>query len=400
MISLSCCYCNRIFDSADHPYVCPDHPGHGNLDVIIPKPNEPICDRPGMFRYLPMMPLNQEAIIPSVTVGDTPLVNASRLAIQLSLSNLYFKDDGRNPTGSLKDRASAFVCSKALSQNISTIATASTGNAGAALAGIGASCGVDTIIYVPASAPIGKLAQSMAFGSKVITVDGTYDDAFKLCDQACKQHGYYNRNTGFNPYTVEGKKTVSFEIAEQLGGGLGSGAFQVPDWVAVSVGDGNIIAGVFKGFKDLFDFGLIDRMPRLLAVQAAGSPFVYECVKNNEDPATKEPVKVSTIADSVAAGVPADKIRAVRAVKQTSGDVVLVPEEKILTAITDVAAKVGVFAEPAAALSYAGLEIALEQGIVKKGSSVVVLITGNGLKDIKTVIKATGDLPSPIPPLS
>ncbi|KAL0246180.1 hypothetical protein GEMRC1_007394 [Eukaryota sp. GEM-RC1] len=392
MYHLSCCVCKHQFPSDKHPYVCPEHPESGNLDVELEAPSSPICERPGMFRYLPMMPLTTDAIISPLLVGDTPLVNADRIAPSLGIKSLWIKDDGRNPTGSLKDRASAFVCSKALSLGIDTIATASTGNAGAALAGIGASMNLTTKIYVPKTAPVGKLAQSLAFGADLVRVDGPYDLAFQQCDAYCKENGCYNRNTGYNPYTVEGKKTVSFEIAEQLGGGLGSGVFAVPDWVCVSVGDGNIITGVHKGFKDLHKFGLIDRIPKLLAVNAMGSKFVYECIANDEDPATKKAVKVDTIADSVAAGVPADKVRAVRAVKETGGACVVVEEQDILVAIKDMASSTGVFAEPAAALAFAGLKYAIRDGTIGASDSVVVLSTGNGLKDVASAMKAVGGL--------
>ncbi|KAL0220424.1 hypothetical protein RCL1_000278 [Eukaryota sp. TZLM3-RCL] len=393
---LSCSICSKTFPESSAYYVCPDHPHVGNLDVIIPKPDNPICDRPGMFRYLPMMPLCIDAQIPEIPVGDTPLVNAPRIASQLGLKSLYIKDDGRNPTGSLKDRASAFVCSKAVSQGISTIAAASTGNAGAALAGIGASMGIKTIVFVPAAAPPAKLAQLVAFGSNVVTVDGTYDDAFRICDAACKEKKWYNRNTGYNPYTVEGKKTVSFEIAEQLGGGLGSGNFRAPDWVVVSVGDGNIITGVAKGFKDLFEFGLIDKLPKLLAVNAAGSPWVYECISTNSDAATMGPVVCNTRADSVSASLPADRFRAVRCVKETKGEVVLVPEADILSAIPELASKAGVFAEPAAALAYAGLKVGVSKGLIPGDAEVVVLSTGSGLKDVAAV-QSVVTIPKPVP---
>jgi len=296
---------------------------------------------------------------------------------------VWVKDDGRNPTGSLKDRASAVVTARALAEGIEVVTTASTGNAAAALAGLTASVGLPAVIFVPASAPEAKIAQLLIYGAKVLLVQGNYDAAFDLAVAASERYGWYNRNTGMNPYTLEGKKTVSFEIAEQL-------RWQVPDVVVVSVGDGNIISGVHKGFRDLLELGWIDRIPRLIGVQAEGSAACYQVWKSGGDPAKMEPIASQTVADSIAADLPRDRVKAVRAVRETKGAFVSVSDQAILDGIPILARLSGVFAEPAASAVYAGIRTALAEGHVRPDERVLLLVTGNGLKDIKSAMRVSG----------
>jgi len=185
---------------------------------------------------------------------------------------LFLKDDGRNPTGSLKDRASALGVVKAHEKRQKIISCASTGNAASSLAGMAASMEMRSVIFVPQRAPEPKVTQLLVFGATVLRVLGSYEDAFQLCQQACETWGWYNRNCAINPYLVEGKKTVGLEICEQL-------AWTVPDWVAVSVGDGCTIAGVWKAFRELKTLGLIPRTPRMLGVQAEGAAPITEAVR-------------------------------------------------------------------------------------------------------------------------
>jgi threonine synthase len=238
-------------------------------------------------------------------------------------------------------------------------------------------------IFVPASAPEAKIAQLLTYGAKVLLVQGNYDMAFDLAVQASERYGWYNRNTGMNPYTLEGKKTVAFEIAEQLG-------WQMPDVVVVSVGDGNIISGVHKGFRDLLNLGWIDRMPRIIGVQAAGSAACYQVWKDGGDPATMKPINSQTVADSIAADLPRDRVKAVRAVRETRGAFVVVSDQAILLGIPVLARLSGVFAEPAAAAVYAGARVAIEEGYVHPANRVVLIVTGNGLKDIKSAMRVAG----------
>ncbi|MGB1289319.1 MAG: threonine synthase [Aggregatilineales bacterium] len=259
---------------------------------------------------------------------------------------------------------------------MATVATASTGNAAAALAGMCASVNdVNAVIFVPASAPAAKIAQLLIYGAKVLLIEDSYDVAFDLCMQACDEMGWYSRNTGVNPFTTEGKKTVSLEIAEQL-------QWDVPDVVVVSVGDGSIISGVYKGFYDLHQLGWIARIPRLIGVQAAGSSPLVQAWQNDIAGQDMQPVDAHTLADSISAGLPRDRVKALRAVRETDGAYIAVSDDAILAAIPRLAQLTGVFAEPAAAATFAGAEHAVQSGYIRADESVCLLITGNGLKDV------------------
>jgi threonine synthase len=270
---------------------------------------------------------------------------------------------------------------KAKEKGAEIITTASTGNAAAALSGLCASIQQANVIFVPETAPQAKIAQLLVFGSRVFLVKGTYDDAFDLCLKAAKTYGWYNRNTAYNPYMTEGKKTAAYEICEQLG-------WNAPDRIFVSVGDGCIIGGLHKGLKDLFTLGWIDKMPKLMGAQAGGSSYMYEAWKSNEDILAKPPIKAQTVADSISSELPRDRIKAMAAVKETGGAFVCVEDQDILSAIPELARSTGVFAEPAGAAAYAGLVKAVEQNRVSKDETIVVLNTGNGLKDISGAMQA------------
>ena len=391
--SLQCLICGKEYQPGEVAYVCPDHGQEGILDVqydygLISLRFSPatLAANPdhSIWRYRPLLPVEPDSPAPPLAVGWTPLYAAPRLAAALGLQHLWVKDDGRQPTASFKDRASAIAVVKAQEQGAEIITTASTGNAAAALSGLCASVQQPNVIFVPESAPPAKIAQLLAFGSTVLLVHGVYDDAFTLCMQAAEAFGWYNRNTGFNPYMSEGKKTVSFEICEQLG-------WQAPDAVFVSVGDGCIIGGVHKGFKDLHALGWIDHMPRLYGVQAAGSNFMAEAWQaglHGLRVLEKAPIDAHTVADSISAGLPRDRIKAMAAVVDTGGAYITVSDEEILTAIPALARGCGVFGEPAGAASYAGLVKAVEQGLVSPDERIVVINTGSGLKDIKSALAA------------
>jgi threonine synthase len=300
---------------------------------------------------------------------------------QLGLRRLWIKDDGREPTASFKDRASAVGVVKALELGRNIITCASTGNAASSLAGLATSVELTTYIFVPRTAPQAKVAQLLIFGANVIMVEGTYDQAFDLCLEASKEYGWYSRNTAYNPYLSEGKKTAALEICEQLG-------WEAPDRIFVSVGDGCIIGGLWKGLKDLCALGFIDKMPKLMGVQAEGAaPLVRAWREGTEE---IEPVVLNTLADSIAVGVPRDRIKALRAVRQTGGEFVAVSDEEILDAMRVLARGAAVFAEPAGATGFAGLVKLVREGRIDPEERIVVLVTGNGLKDVASAIKATG----------
>lgn len=387
--SLRCLVCGREYSPTAVEYVCPEHGNEGILDVQydyddiagrISRESLNANRDMSIWRYKPLLPVQPDAPVPPLTVGWTPLYAAPRLAAGLGLQQLWIKDDGRNPTASFKDRASAIAVVKAQEQGTAVITTASTGNAAAALSGLCASVGQRNVIFVPEAAPQAKIAQLLAYGATVLLVQGTYDDAFDLCLQAAGHYGWYNRNTAYNPYMSEGKKTASFEICEQF-------SWQAPDALFVSVGDGCIIGGLHKGFKDLLALGWIDHMPRLFGVQAAGSNYLAEAWERGEDVLHKPPIDAHTAADSISAGLPRDRLKAMAAVQESGGSYVTVSDEEILAAIPAVARSSGVFGEPAGAAAFAGLQRAVTAGLVRPTERVVVLNTGSGLKDVVGVLR-------------
>lgn len=395
--------CGKGYAPEDVAYVCPKHGHEGILDVIYDY--ETIANQvsqstlengleSSMWRYRALLPITEDAAIPPLRVGWTPLYQADRLAITLGLNHLWVKDDGQQPTASLKDRASAMAVVKAKEQEAKIITTASSGNAAAALSGLCASVGQANVIFVPESAPPAKIAQMLAYGSTVLLVQDTYDAAATLSMQAAEHYGWYNRNTGYNPYMSEGKKTVSYEICEQL-------RWHAPDVVLVSVGDGCILGGVYKGLYDLHALGWIDRMPRLIGVQAEGSNYLAEAWERKEDVLTKPALSAHTIADSISVGLPRDRIKAMRAITDTDGAFITVRDEEILEAIPLLARTTGVFAEPAGATACAGLLKAVAQNLVAPEERVVVINTGNGLKDIRSAevsVQLVGSQAHRIPP--
>ncbi|TET55499.1 MAG: threonine synthase [Anaerolineales bacterium] len=406
VVGLVCTICGAQYAVGDVEYVCPEHGDDGILDVVYDYDRiGRVLNRDGLaagshlsiWRYLPLLPVDAKLAqrlaegTPLGSVGWTPLHSAPRLATSLGLKHLWIKDDTGEPTASFKDRASAIAVVKGRERGAEVITTASTGNAAAALAGMCAAVGQANTIFVPRSAPEAKVAQLLVFGSRVLLVDGTYDQAFELCLEAAREFGWYNRNTAYNPYMSEGKKTAALEICEQLD-------WRPPDWVFVPVGDGCIIGGIHKGLRDLAALGWIDRIPRLAGVQAAGSSPLVDAWERELEGWEMAPVEAHTAADSICAGLPRDRNKALAAVRETDGIYVRVSDEEILAAIPVLARGCGVFAEPAGAAAYAGLARAVEDGIVRSGDRVVVLATGSGLKDIAGVRKAVPEEPIVVEP--
>lgn len=400
---LVCVICGTTYPDEDVGYVCPDHGNEGILDIRydyelvgsrLTKESLAADRTPTMWRFRPVMPMARDAEVPPLTVGGTPLYDAPRLASDAGVGRVWVKDEGRQPTASLKDRASAMAIVKAQERNAEVVTTASTGNAAAALSGLSASVGLKNVIFVPETAPEAKIAQLLAYGSTVALVVGSYGDAFDLCMDASAEYGWYNRNTGFNPYMTEGKKTVMLEILEQL-------RWNAPDAVFVSVGDGSIIGGVHKGVKDALALGWIDSAPRIFGVQSAGSDYLVQAFENEEAVLTKAPIAADTVADSISADLPRDRLKAMAAVKETDGAYLRVSDDEILAAIPTLARGSGVFAEPAGAAAYAGLVAARERGLVGPEDRAVVIATGSGLKDVASVMRsvtAAGTTPMRVQP--
>jgi threonine synthase len=383
VLGLDCTICGQRYRSEPGRYVCDREAG--TLDVVYDYvalsgsvDRSQLGPDPTMWRYRPLLPIGSDTPVPALPIGGTPLLNVSR-ARPLG-GRLWIKDEGRQPTASLKDRASAIAAVKAGEERAEVITTASTGNAAAALAGVCASTGQRAVIFVPGSAPEAKIAQLLAYGATVLLVEGSYGDAFTLCMRAAAEFGWYNRNTGYNPYVGEGKKTVALEILEQLG-------WEPPGAIFVSVGDGSIIGGVHKGLKDALALGWIASMPRLFGVQAAGSDYLTQAFERSENVVDKPAIKASTVADSISADLPRDRVKAMKAVVETAGRYVRVSDEAILAAIPEWASTTGVFSEPAAAAAFAGLSAASAAGSLNPEESVVVISTGSGLKDVRSAMR-------------
>ncbi len=334
-----------------------------------------------MWRYRELLPVEECTPEPPLRVGWSPLYDAPRLAKELGIAKLYVKDDGLNPTASLKDRASSMAVAKAMEAGAKVIACSSTGNAASSLAGNAAAAGIETYIFVPSRAPKGKVAQLMTFGAHVVSVQGSYEDTFELSKAAIEKWGWYNRNAAINPYLSEGKKTVALEIMEQLN-------WQVPDYIAISVGDGCTIAGLWKGLKDLYAIGFIDRLPRLISAQAEGCCPLNRAIASGED---WYPMEENTLADSIAVGVPRNADKALMAIRESDGLVVNVSDEEIMAAQKLLGRTCGVFGEPAGVTGAAGLKKLCEQGQIPADATVVSVVTGNGLKDVANAIAACGE---------
>lgn len=338
-------------------------------------------DEMTMWRYRELLPIEEATVPRGLRVGMSPLYEAPRIAKELGIRALYIKDDGVNPTASLKDRASAMAVTKAIEAGYDTIACSSTGNAASSLAGNAAQAGLNTYIFVPSRAPKGKIAQLMMFGAHLTAVDGTYEETFALSKAAIDKYGWYNRNAAINPYLSEGKKTVAHEILEQL-------HFQAPDYVAVSVGDGCTVAGVYKGLYDMYMVGLTDKIPRIISVQAQGCCPINTAVLSG---APWQPQAENTYADSIAVGVPRNPDKAINAIKNSGGLCVNVTDDEIREAQRYLAKTAGVFGEPAGVTATAGLMKLSRAGRLPEDAVIVSIVTGNGLKDIESAIQAVGE---------
>jgi threonine synthase len=394
-----CCECGREYSEDPALLVCAacatyqeaGGPTRGVLEVHLDAlPLEWPKARPSDTDFLAaFLPFSDPSAIAPLDVGGTPLLPAPGLREALDLPWLWIKDDTRNPSGSTKDRASLLVIAKAREYGYDTVATASTGNAAAALAAVGAAAGRRAVVFVPASAPEAKLVQLLCYGAEVVRVQGSYDDAFDLCLAACDAFGWYNRNTALNPFTIEGKKTAALEIAAAM-------APESPDVVLVPTGDGVILAGVAKGFEDLVHAGLLARMPRLVAVQPQGSAAIVTAHRAAAESVTPVP-DAASVADSLTVGTPRNAILCLKRIRESRGGGVAVPDADIIVAIPFLARHTGVFAEPGGAAALAGLHAALEEGLVGRDERIVLLVTGTGLKDVPAASRLV-ERPEPISP--
>ena len=370
-------------------FVCPSCGGNLDITYDYAAIREDIEQDSG---FAALLPVSRLAAPFPLRVGGTPLVGARRLAEIAGLRNVYLKDDTLNPSASTKDRASAVALRRAADIGADVVAVASTGNAGSSMACLAAATGQSAVVFVPESAPVAKLTQALSFGATVLAVRGNYDDAFDLCMAACDEFGWFNRSTGYNPFTREGKKTCAYEIWEDLGR-------RVPDRVVVPTGDGNLLSGMWKGWCDLKSVGLIDRLPRIDCVQSENSAAICLAVRRLREQGTTDPdwskvaideVRATTVADSISVNRPRDGLAAVKAIIQSGGEATTLADEEILAAIPEIAQNTGVFAEPAAAASWAAVRQLARLKKIDKDERVVCLISGSGLKDVANAATVAG----------
>lgn len=385
---LKCVSCNAQYAPNKVAYTCPAcGPDDGILDVVYDMDAvgrsltlSDIIDGPqNHWRYGPLLPVTAHHIGDAWPIGWTPVVNAPLLAKELGVRRLRLKDDGRNASGSFKDRASSIGVVRAAEAGAKAIACASTGNAAVSLAACAAMASMPAYIFVSKRIPEGKLAQLLIYGATVFRVDGTYDDAYRLCAQACERFGWYNRNCAYNPYLVEGKKTGGLEIAEQC-------MVDPPDWVSMGVGDGCSIAGVAKGLRQMRELELVDWSPRLLGVQAEGVAPIKAAMETGQ----LESPTGNTFADSINCPAPRNWRKAINAVRESEGAFVTATDDEIRTSMRLAGRLAGIFAEPAAAAAIAGVAVAVREGVLDGRADVLAYVTGNGLKDVPAAMSAAG----------
>lgn len=390
-----CNDCGRRYPSDDIIYRCPDcagteQPGEmqkGNLRTVID---------PGYLESLGRKAKEGQTLSPAdfmpyatphietYPVGGTPLIGPGRLRNTTGCADLWLKNDGMNPSGSFKDRASQLVAAQALHYGIPTVTLASTGNAGSAMACAGAAYDLEIVLFVPHTAPRNKLLQSVLYGAKVVPVRDTYDTAFSLSLEYTARHGGINRNTGYNPITIEGKKSISIELFQDLGG-------MMPDVIYVPVGDGVIYSGVYKGFSDLHLAGLIPMVPTIVAVQSTRSNAIASSWEND----TYRTISAaSTSADSISVASPANGRMAIDFIRASGSWATEVTDEAITAAQLELAADAGTFVEPAAAAAYAGFKADLAAGRISDKQKIVILLTGIGFKDMQAVASSVSVPPA------
>lgn len=405
LIGLQCVSCGYQLSAPATAYLCPKC--SGNFDAVydyaaasktLNRDTLERDDDPNIWRYweiLPFTSTREQAthLLPTLQLGRGPLQKAVNLGKTLDIPDLFLKDDTKSPSASFKDRASAVVAVYGRERGATTLTTASTGNAGCALACICANLQMPCVIFVPETAPQAKIAQLLIFGAKVVAVQGSYDDAFDLSLRATEDFGWYCRSTGFNPFTREGKKTAALELCEQMG-------WQVPDRVFVAIGDGNMISGMWKGFRDLFALGLIDKLPRMIGVQSKLSNALAQIWQKmpHDRPLTPEeirtlhitPVAATTVADSISVDLPRDGVAAIRAVSESGGEIIEVSDQEILEAIITLARNEGLFGEPAGSTATAGMLKMARANRIGSKERIVCLVSGNGLKDPQAAVALAG----------
>lgn len=387
---LRCIKCKREFGSDEVIYVC--RSCGSLLEVVIEPPKvslDDMADRPlGVWRYEEFLPVEEGSEIVTLREGGTPLYRCERLAKWAGVKSLYIKYEGANPTGSFKDRGMTLGVTKAKSLGSKAVACASTGNTSASLSAYAARAGLTCYVLLPAEkVAMGKLAQALMHGAKVISVRGNFDDALKLVMELSVKMEIYLLNS-VNPWRLEGQKTLAFEVVDQLG--------HVPEFVAVPMGNCGNISAIWKGFREFKSAGIIDRLPRMFGVQAEGAAPVVNMLRKNLE--TLVPLSnPETLATAIRIGNPVNWPKAVMAIKESNGLYESVSDDEIVEAQRVIATLEGIGVEPASAASVAGVKRAVSKGMLGNEDEVVCVCTGHLLKDPEEVIRVCGR-PVEIPP--
>ena len=380
MYHLVCVHCRATYPADEIIYNCP-RCGH-LLAVAYPLDEITVQKkiwekRPlSVWRYHELLPVHIEPV--TLQEGGTPLYHLKRLGDEMHLPHLYAKHEGINPSGSFKDRGMTVGVSMALQLNRKSVACASTGNTSASLAVYAAKAGIPAVVLLPAGkVAVGKVAQALMHGARVISIRGNFDRALEMVHELCISHGLYLLNS-INPYRLEGQKTIGFEAIDQLG--------SVPDRFVLPVGNAGNISAVHKGLLELRDLGLIDRLPMMTGIQAEGSSPVVRAIRDGLPEVIPED-HPETVATAIRIGAPVNAEKALVAIRTTGGLAASVTDEEILQMQRDLARIEGIGVEPASAASVAGVRMLAESGMIDRDERIVCVVTGHLLKDPDTVIK-------------
>ncbi|MCS3924169.1 threonine synthase [Methanosalsum natronophilum] len=381
MYSLECIDCGNKYAESDVVYTCECG---GLLDIIYDYSNINIdmeklrLEPPTVWKYRDLLPIKGKHV--TIYEGGTPLYKCDRLAELIGVKEIYVKHEGLNPTGSFKDRGMTVGVSKALELGMKTVACASTGNTSASLAIYGAKAGIPAIVLLPeGKVAMGKVAQALMHGAKVLSIKGNFDEALSLVRKLCDEEKFYLLNS-INPYRLEGQKTIGFEIIDQLN-------LNVPSRVVLPVGNAGNVTAIYKGFKEFTELGVTDHVPKMCGIQAEGASPIVKAIKNNAE--MIEPEKSpETIATAIRIGDPVNAKKALRAIRESNGTAETVTDEELVQAQRDLAQLEGIGVEPASATSVAGLKKLVKQGVVQSSETVVCVTTGHLLKDPQEVIEA------------
>ncbi len=380
MFRLVCIGCGATYASDEIIYRCRkcDHLLAVQYDLDSLEISREVWNRRPLrlWRYKELLPVQGEPV--TMQEGGTPLYHMKRLGEELGIKELYAKHEGMNPSGSFKDRGMTVGVSMARQLGMKTVACASTGNTSASLAVYAAKAGMPAVVLLPAGkVALGKVAQALMHGAKVIAIRGNFDRALEMVHELCLTDGLYLLNS-VNPYRLEGQKTIGFEVIDQLG--------DVPDRMVLPVGNAGNISAVHKGLGEFIELGFIDRMPMMTGIQAQGSRPVVDAIEQGLDPLIpqKDP---ETVATAIRIGAPVNAEKALRAIRETGGTAEAVTDEEILAMQRDLARKEGIGVEPASAASVAGVKKLVEMGVIDPDERIVCVVTGHLLKDPETVIR-------------